>query len=57
MMALDRKVKLDRFSNMSLTSSFSPLQNALISALSSQSMSFARSQNFAAYVEAARDFC
>ena len=57
MMALDKDVGLGRFSNKFLMSSRSLHWNALISALSSESTSFARSQNFVAYVEAARDYC
>ena len=56
-MTSNREVGFDRFSNKSLTSSCSSHWNALINTLLSQSTLFARSQNFAAYVEAARDFC
>ena len=56
-MASDKEVGSGRFRNKSLTSSRRPHQNALISALSSQSTSQARYQNSATYIEAARDRC
>ena len=56
-MASDKEVRSGRFRNKSLTSSRSPHRNALISALSSQLTLQASCQNFAAYIEAARDRC
>ena len=56
-MASDKEIGSGRFRSKSLTSSRSPHQNALISALSSQLTSQASCGNFAAYTEAARDRC
>ena len=56
-MASDKEVGPGRFRSKSLTSSRSPHQNALISALSSQSTSQASCQNSVAYTEATRNHC
>ena len=56
-MASDKEVGSGRFRSKSLTSSRSPHQNALISALSSQSTLQASCQNSAAYTEATHDCC
>ena len=56
-MASDKEVGSGRFRSKSLTSLRSPHQNALISALSSQSTSQVSCRNFAAYTEAAHDCC
>ena len=56
-MAFDKEVGSGRFRSKSLTMSRSPHRNALISALSSQSISQASCQNSAAYTKAACDRC
>ena len=56
-MAFKKEVGSGRFRSKSLTSSRSPHQNTLISALSSQSTSQTSCQNSAAYTKAACDRC